>query len=599
MAKRKMSTKQVLIALWSVARTTYKASPIAVALKLVGAVIEAILPITIAYFAAATTTALVAAYSGDAAAGRTALTYVFITAMLGLISTAWGSISRYIGELAKYKIDAEITDSLYYHFVELEYWYYDDKETADLFDKAQNFAFYFSRFFDDIASILSGILRAVVAIIAVSSVAWWMSPLLVAAVIPSMYFQFRLSRMQSAHWKENVVTRRTMSQIKWSVFQSRNIAELRIYGLVKYMLNWHADLRAQDEKTRIDFERSYIGKRLLAQLLEVFVEVGALIYVVLEIIARRQAVGQFLYAQQMVSQTLSSTREVISRFSGMDEDLATLFDYEAFMKLTKNTGAGIILKSVPGRIRLEHVSFTYPQSKARVLNDISFAIETNQHIAIVGENGAGKSTLIKLILGIYRPTRGKIFLDDKNLAGIQLSSWHAMLGVLKQDYLSFWFTTARNNVAFGDVSRPYDEDRFQQALVRAEAKSFVDRLPQGSDTFVDKWAEDDDSNPGTDLSGGQWQRLVLARNFYRNSPIIILDEPTSAIDALAEARIFDHLFADKNRTVITISHRLTTVQKADVIYMMKAGRIVESGTHTELVKLRGEYYTMFKAQLHE
>jgi len=114
---------------------------------------------------------------------------------------------------------------------------------------------------------------------------------------------------------------------------------------------------------------------------------------------------------------------------------------------------------------------------------------------------------------------------------------------------------------------------------------------------VNNWMEHEDSTKGVNLSGGQWQRLALARNFYRDSPIIILDEPTSAIDALAESRIFQHLFADKNRTVITISHRLTTVEKADTIFMLQNGKLVEQGTHGELVKKRGAYYTMFESQL--
>ncbi|HRC28257.1 MAG TPA: ABC transporter ATP-binding protein [Candidatus Saccharimonas sp.] len=599
MTAQKMTSAQILAALWNVARTTYRAAPVAVVVKLVGSVIEAVLPLIVAYYAAATTTSLAAAYGGDSEAGSHALVYVFITAGLGLFSLAWSGIASYIGELVKFKIDAEITDELYHHFASLEYHYYDNKEVADMFDKAQNFAFYFSRFFDDIAAMISAIVRSVTAIVAISIVAWWLSPLLLLAVLPSMYFQLRLSRLQSNHWKKNVVARRTMGQIKWSVFQPRNIAELRIYGLATHMINWHAELRAADEKGRILFERSYIGKRLLAQALEALVELGVLIYVVLQVIARQQPVGQFLYVQQMVSQTLGSTRSLITRFSGMDEDLATLFDYEQFMKLKRSDDSEDTAMGAPDTIRVENLSFVYPLSKQRVLQDVSLTIRRNQHVAIVGENGAGKSTLVKLLLGLYEPTKGRILLDDKDLSAVKKSSWHRLLGVLKQDFMSFWFTTVRNNVALGDVSRPYDEDRFRQALVRAEAKKFVDALPQGVDTFVDKWAEDDDGNPGTDLSGGQWQRLVLARNFYRDSPIIILDEPTSAIDALAESRIFDHLFADKTRTVITISHRLSTVGRADVVYMMKKGRVVESGTHDDLVALRGEYYTMFKSQLHE
>jgi ATP-binding cassette subfamily B protein len=131
----------------------------------------------------------------------------------------------------------------------------------------------------------------------------------------------------------------------------------------------------------------------------------------------------------------------------------------------------------------------------------------------------------------------------------------------------------------------------------AEARSFLEKLPQGLDNYLSNWMQDAKGNRGVDISGGQWQRIALARDFYRNSPIIILDEPTSAIDALAETRIFNHLFKQKHKTIISISHRLTTVKKSDVIFMLKDGELVEQGTHDELVALKGEYYTMFRAQL--
>jgi ATP-binding cassette subfamily B protein/ATP-binding cassette subfamily C protein len=135
------------------------------------------------------------------------------------------------------------------------------------------------------------------------------------------------------------------------------------------------------------------------------------------------------------------------------------------------------------------------------------------------------------------------------------------------------------------------------AVQAAEAKTFLEKLPKQYDTFVHQWMEHDDGTSGIELSGGQQQRLSLARNFYRDSPIIILDEPTSAIDALAESRIFKKLFSEKNKTIITISHRLTTVQKADRIYVVEEGRIVETGTHHELVKRQGTYWRLFESQL--
>jgi ATP-binding cassette, subfamily B, bacterial len=171
--------------------------------------------------------------------------------------------------------------------------------------------------------------------------------------------------------------------------------------------------------------------------------------------------------------------------------------------------------------------------------------------------------------------------------------------VLQQAAVDYSFANARDNIHFGDITRPLDNARLNKAMDRAEAREFLQKLPQGLDSYINTWMEDEKGNKGIDLSGGQWQRLALARNFYRDSPLIILDEPTSAIDALAESRIFKHLFADKSRTVVTISHRLTTVEKADIIYMLQDGKVVEQGTHQQLVKKHGAYYTIFESQLHD
>lgn len=168
--------------------------------------------------------------------------------------------------------------------------------------------------------------------------------------------------------------------------------------------------------------------------------------------------------------------------------------------------------------------------------------------------------------------------------------------------MEYDFATIRDNVYFGDVSTPFDTERYTKALGDAEAASFVDELKHGDATYASKWIVGDDIEDdelATSLSGGQWQRLALARSFYRNAPIIVLDEPTSAIDALAESRIFKRLFAEKDKTIIAISHRISTVMRADVIHVLEHGQIVESGTHAELIKKRGAYYRLFESQLSE
>lgn len=595
--KRKLTTRQYVVAIAQVAKLTYQAAPLAVVVKLIGSIVTAILPIVTTYFAALTTTALAQAYAGDSTAGGRAIEYVLITASLGVVMTAWNSLEQYVNELTRFKVEVAMNDRMYERFLSLDFWRYDDKKTADLFDKAKQFASFFAYVFDRLANVFTQFITMIAGITALVLVSWWLGLIIIIAVIPSMVIQFRLSRKQTEHWNNNVETRRTKNMIEWNMFEPKHMAELRLYGMVRYLLDLRIKLRDIDEKRRIEFERSYIFKRLGGDVIETGAEVIALLYTTVQIVAHTQPIGQFLYVQQIVARALGGARSFVSQISGIDQDMANLFDYQEFMALPVLSSSEKNLAVQPQAIILDRVSFHYPHSKRSVLHDISLTIKKSQHVAIVGENGAGKSTLIKIITGLYKPTQGYVLLDGVDLQSISIMSWHKFLGVLQQDYLAYGFATAKDNIYFGDTSQPLDESRLNEAMDRAEARSFLEKLPKGVDNYVYNWMEHADGTKGENLSGGQWQRLALARNFYRDSPIIILDEPTSAIDALAESRIFKHLFADTKRTVITISHRLTTVERADVIFMLQDGRIVEQGTHNELVEKRGAYYTMFESQL--
>lgn len=594
---RKLTKKQRIGAIARIALLTYKAAPSAVIVKMVGTIVTAVLPIVTTYFAALTTTALADAYAGNAGAGESAIWYVIVTVLLGVAMTGWSSFEQYINQLTRYKVEASMNDRMYEHFLNLDFWRYDDKTTADLFDKAKQFANFFAYVFDRLAGVATQFVTLIAGLLALVFVSWWLGLVMIVAVIPGVLIQLRLSRMQISHWNEHIETRRARGMIEWHIFEPKQIAEIRLYGMAKYLLSLRSKLRDLDEKDRIEFERRFIFKRLGGDVLEAAAEATALVYTTLQIIAHTQPIGRFLYVQQVVSRALGGSSGFVSQINSLDEDLANLFDYQEFMAIATPRRGTKKLRQLPQAITLDHVSFKYPQTNHDVIRDISMTITRGQHVAIVGENGAGKSTLIKLITGLYHPTKGKLLLDDTSLYDYDVGSWHSYLGVLQQDYLAYNFASARDNVYFGDVNKPFDEKRYAQALERAEATKFVKKLPKADDSFVSVWMEHDDNTKGIDLSGGQWQRLALARNFYRDSPIIILDEPTSAIDALAESRIFRHLFADKKRTIITISHRLTTVEKADVIYVLKDGELVEHGSHADLVKKQGEYYTIFESQL--
>lgn len=593
----KLSGKEQIKAITGVAALSFRIAPGAVLFKLGGAVIDAVLPIVTTYYAALTTTALVAAYAGDDKAGEKALLYVIITALLGLSMTIWHSLDNYIQAKMRYLVEARISDKMYRHFLALEFWRYDDKDTIDLYDRAKRFSDIFAYIFNRLADVISHLIGMVTAVIALALFEPLLALAVFVALVPGVHLQFKLSRKQIAHWNENVEVRRAQVMLEDHFGLPKMISELRLYGMVDYLMKHRHKLRDKDEKGRLDFERQFIPSRLAADALEAAVELGSLIWVVMQIIARNHPVGQFVYVQQIVSRAMGSASGLASTLGNIDEDIANLFDYQQFITLPVGSSGGIELTAPPKTIEFKGVSFAYPGAKQKALKDISLTINAHEHIAVVGENGAGKSTFVKLLTGLYKPTEGRILIDGVDLNDINNISWHKQLGVLQQEFIHYSFANARDNVRFGAVDEPLSDTRVSHALASAEAEDFITKLPSGLDNYVNNWMEDGKGNKGVDLSGGQWQRLALARNFYREAPVIILDEPTSAIDALAEGRIFGRLFDDRERTLITISHRMSTIERAGKIYMFENGRLVESGTHTELKKLKSRYYRMFESQI--
>jgi ATP-binding cassette subfamily B protein len=242
-------------------------------------------------------------------------------------------------------------------------------------------------------------------------------------------------------------------------------------------------------------------------------------------------------------------------------------------------------------IELEGVSFRYPGSRENALREISLTIRPGEHIALVGANGSGKTTLIKLLCRLYDPTEGRISLDGADLSGFETGALRRQISVVFQDYARYHLT-ARENIWFGDTTHQAENGRVVAAAELSGADEVIARLPRGYDTVLGKQFQD-----GAELSIGEWQKVALARAFMREAQIIVLDEPTSSLDAQAEYEVFRKFRQlARGRTAVLISHRFSTVRMADRIYVLDGGRIVESGTHDELVRLGGTYARLFQLQ---
>ena len=319
------------------------------------------------------------------------------------------------------------------------------------------------------------------------------------------------------------------------------------------------------------------------------------LFVALQAVAGRLTLGDLSLYTTAAQAVQNSIQGILGGFTGMFEH--NLYLNNLYELMEKRPAIPVAEHPVPvpqplrGEIRFDHVTFAYPGAPASALTDLSFTIAPGETLAIVGRNGAGKTTLFKLICRLYDPSEGRILIDGIDIRDYDPTELRAQIGGMFQDYVTYQ-ATAAENIGLGSLNAITDREAIVSASRRAGSDELIETLPQGYDTALGKWFD-----AGVNLSGGEWQKVALARAFMRDARILLLDEPTSALDAQAEYDLFERLRSlTRGRTAVYISHRFSTVRRADRIVFLEHGRLVEEGTHAQLMRLNGRYARLFRLQ---
>ncbi|MDH3246113.1 MAG: ABC transporter ATP-binding protein/permease, partial [Saprospiraceae bacterium] len=419
--------------------------------------------------------------------------------------------------------------------------------------------------------------------------------LLIVAIVPSFLNEAYFSRSGYSLVRSWTPERRELDYVRFIGASDVTAKEIKLFGLADFL----------SERFRKLAHKYYLANRKLAIQRTIWGSIfhiigdlayyGAYVLIIIRTVAGILTIGDLTFLSGSFARLRSQLQGIFSRFSRITESSLYLQDYFSFMEIKPrmllDSGGLTFPDTIREGFRFHGVGFKYPESDNWAVRNVSFTLHPGEKLALVGENGAGKTTLVKLLARLYDPTEGTITLDGIDIREYDLASYRRAIGVIFQDYVKYYFT-ARENIAVGHIEELENREQIEFAANQSLADQVIDKLPKRYQQVLGKrFAE------GKELSGGEWQKIALARAYMKDSKLLILDEPTATLDARAEYEAFQR-FAELTvgKTAVLISHRFSTVRMADRILVLKNGEVLELGSHEELLQLNGLYAELFQLQ---
>jgi ATP-binding cassette subfamily B protein len=434
--------------------------------------------------------------------------------------------------------------------------------------------------------------------------AWWLAIVALIVPIPAFFSSTRYGWRGYQLMRRQSPERRLMAYFVTLMTTDTYNKEVKLFNLGDFFIGrfWDLATRLYKQDKKLLWRRYNIN--FVWTGLTVVANTAIYLYVALQAVAGRITLGGLTLYTQTAVQVGQNFQGLLNGISNTYENtlyVNTLFDfleYQPRILSPQNPQSVDPPKELEGlEIEFRDVSFTYPGKNPETqaaLRHVSFTIHAGEAVALVGRNGAGKTTLVKLLTRLYDPDDGEILIGGRNLKEYDLKELREQVGVIFQDYVNYYMT-AHENIGVGRVDKIEYRELVMSAARKSGASAVIEQLPQGYDTMLGRWFKD--LKDSTQLSGGEWQKIALARAFMRDARILVLDEPTSSLDAQAEHEVFAHFRAlTEGKTAVFISHRFSTVRLADRIFVIENGSIIESGSHHELMALNGRYADLFNLQ---
>jgi ATP-binding cassette subfamily B protein len=524
-----------------------------------------------------------------------------ITLVSGLLSTLSNIVQQLLQEQVSNRVQLDILKKSN----TLDLSFFENPESYDKIRQAANQSSYQPvSMISQTFNLGSTVVTLITLIFLLLHLAWWLAIVALIVPIPAFFSSTRYGWRGYQLMRRQSPERRLMAYFVSLMTTDTYIKEVKLFNLGDFFTNkfWRLATELYKQDKRLLLRRYSIN--FLWSGLTVIANSAIYLYVALQTVLGRITLGQLTLYTQTAIQVGQNFQSLLNGISSTYENtlyVNTLFEFLAYTpRIVSPENAQPLDPAVEDKgldIEFRDVSFTYPGKDSETqaaLKHVSFTIHAGEAIALVGRNGAGKTTLVKLLTRLYEPDEGVILIGGRDIKEYDLKELREQVGVIFQDYVNYYMT-AQENIGVGRVDKIEQRELVMSAARQSGASDVIERLPKGYDTMLGRWFKD--LKDSTQLSGGEWQKIALARAFMRDAHILVLDEPTSALDAQAEHEVFTHFHSlTRGKTAFFISHRFSTVRLADRIFVIENGTIIESGSHAELIALNGRYAELFDLQ---